>query len=95
MVVELSSGPFLAMEIGHENENKHTYSEFRKLCGPIDPVSQLNNIINNNQLSINIVNMFSASGDFSTGYRTPDPSENRTSQIWSESNTKCRPLYRS
>lgn len=39
MVIELSSGPFLAMEIGHEEENKHTYQEFRKLCGPIDPVS--------------------------------------------------------
>lgn len=46
MVIELSSGPFLAMEIGHEDEHKHPYQEFRNLCGPIDPVSFFSNILN-------------------------------------------------
>lgn len=39
MVIELSSGPFLALEIDHSSGS--TYKNFRDLCGPIDPVSAL------------------------------------------------------
>lgn len=39
MVLELSNGPCLAFEVVCKNAEKNTYSEFRKLCGPVDPVS--------------------------------------------------------
>ncbi|XP_050681384.1 nucleoside diphosphate kinase 7-like isoform X2 [Leptidea sinapis] len=39
MVDELSSGPCVAMEIVAKNKGLHTAVEFRKLVGPIDPVS--------------------------------------------------------
>lgn len=38
MVTELSSGPFLAIEIGSANPDEHAYQSFRQLCGPSDPV---------------------------------------------------------
>lgn len=38
MVSELQSGPCIAMEITHKNENTDVVKEFRKLCGPMDPV---------------------------------------------------------
>lgn len=41
MVTELSSGPFIALEIGDLNPNVHPYQNFRQLCGPFDPVSAL------------------------------------------------------
>lgn len=39
MVTELSSGPFIALEIGCSNPNESPYQSFRQLCGPYDPVS--------------------------------------------------------
>lgn len=38
MVTELSSGPFIALEIGCHNSNESPYQPFRQLCGPFDPV---------------------------------------------------------
>lgn len=38
MVTELSSGPFLAIEIGCCNPCQSAYQSFRQLCGPFDPV---------------------------------------------------------
>lgn len=38
MVSELSSGPFIAVEIGCSNPNESPYHTFRDLCGPFDPV---------------------------------------------------------
>lgn len=38
MVTELSSGPFVALEIGVPNENQHAYNQFREFCGPRDPI---------------------------------------------------------
>ncbi|XP_055319435.1 nucleoside diphosphate kinase 7 isoform X2 [Sitodiplosis mosellana] len=37
MVTELSSGPFIALEIGCSNSNESPYQPFRQLCGPFDP----------------------------------------------------------
>lgn len=37
MVIELSSGPFIALEITSETCN--VYNDFRQMCGPSDPVS--------------------------------------------------------
>ncbi|XP_031630001.1 nucleoside diphosphate kinase 7 [Contarinia nasturtii] len=37
MVTELSSGPFIALEIGCSNPNESPYQSFRQLCGPFDP----------------------------------------------------------
>lgn len=39
MVLELANGPCIALEIVSKNSELNTYTEFRKLCGPIDPVS--------------------------------------------------------
>lgn len=39
MVTELSSGPFLAIEIGALNPNVSVHQSFRQLCGPTDPVN--------------------------------------------------------
>lgn len=39
MVAELHSGPCIAMEITHENPSLAVTEEFRKFCGPKDPVS--------------------------------------------------------
>lgn len=38
MVIELSSGPFLAIEVASKCEDKHPCHAFRELCGPADPV---------------------------------------------------------
>lgn len=38
MVTELSSGPFIAVEIGSSDSNVSAYEELRRLCGPFDPV---------------------------------------------------------
>lgn len=38
MVAELQSGPCVAMEITHKDESINVPLEFRKLCGPMDPV---------------------------------------------------------
>lgn len=38
MVRELSSGKFIALEVGANNANRNVYEEFRKFCGPSDPV---------------------------------------------------------
>lgn len=40
MVTELSSGPFLALEIGRTDANQSAYQSFRHLCGPLNPVSE-------------------------------------------------------
>lgn len=40
MVTELSSGPFLALEIGCTDPNQSAYQSFRNLCGPLNPVSE-------------------------------------------------------
>lgn len=45
MVEELSSGPCVAMEIVAKNKNVNTAVEFRKLVGPSDPVSTVNNLL--------------------------------------------------
>lgn len=37
MVGELQSGPCIAMEITHKDENCDIHTDFRKLCGPMDP----------------------------------------------------------
>ncbi|XP_015601784.1 nucleoside diphosphate kinase 7 isoform X1 [Cephus cinctus] len=37
MVAELQSGPCVAMEITHADESINVLTEFRKLCGPMDP----------------------------------------------------------
>lgn len=39
MVTELSSGPFMALEIGCADPTQSAYQSFRYLCGPINPVS--------------------------------------------------------
>lgn len=39
MVAELQSGPCIAMEIVHKDDFVNVQTEFRKLCGPMDPVS--------------------------------------------------------
>ena len=38
MVAELQSGPCIAMEIKHKDKSVDVPVEFRKLCGPMDPV---------------------------------------------------------
>lgn len=44
MVAELQSGPCIAMEITHKDPSIEVPVEFRKLCGPMDPVSANENI---------------------------------------------------
>lgn len=44
MVEELQSGPCIVMEIKHKDEKFDVQAEFRKLCGPMDPVSIKNEI---------------------------------------------------
>lgn len=41
MVLELANGPCVAMEIAACSPDINTYEEFRKLCGPSDPVRML------------------------------------------------------
>lgn len=38
MVLELANGPCIAMEIISKEPDTNTHGEFRKLCGPVDPV---------------------------------------------------------
>lgn len=38
MVTQLTSGVSMSLEIVCTDENKNSYEEFRKFCGPIDPV---------------------------------------------------------
>jgi nucleoside-diphosphate kinase len=42
MVNELQSGPCIAMEITHNDSLIDIVTEFRKFCGPMDPVIFLN-----------------------------------------------------
>lgn len=39
MVGELQSGPCIVMEIKHKDDKYDVQGEFRKLCGPMDPVN--------------------------------------------------------
>lgn len=39
MVAQLTTGPCIAMEIQAQNPEVNSYSAFRDLCGPADPVS--------------------------------------------------------
>lgn len=39
MVAQLSSGLCMALELVTVDESKDTHAEFRKFCGPMDPVS--------------------------------------------------------
>lgn len=39
MVAELQSGACVAMEITHQDDSIDVPNEFRKLVGPMDPVS--------------------------------------------------------
>lgn len=49
MVTELSSGPFVAIEIAcSEHSKESAYQSFRRLCGPINPVNKMRNLINGN-----------------------------------------------
>lgn len=38
LVLELSNGPCVALEVSAKEQNIDTHSAFRKLCGPMDPV---------------------------------------------------------
>lgn len=39
MVSQLASGVSMSMEIVCTDANKNSHEEFRKFCGPMDPVS--------------------------------------------------------
>lgn len=39
MILQLSNGPCVAMEIVAKDPNTSSYPGFRNLCGPVDPVS--------------------------------------------------------
>lgn len=39
MILQLSNGPCVAMEIVAKDSNTSSYPAFRNLCGPVDPVS--------------------------------------------------------
>lgn len=41
MAIELSNGPFVALEIAAENPAANVHSDFRQFCGPSDPVHYL------------------------------------------------------
>lgn len=44
MVLELADGPCIAMEVKCKLPESSTYSELRKLCGPVDTVSPYDKI---------------------------------------------------
>lgn len=73
MVTELSSGPFLAIEIGCNN-SKSPYSGFRQLCGPFDPVCELYFRHKENEISFICL--------FIVGDRSRDTSKNDPSPFW-------------
>lgn len=52
MVIELSSGPFLAIEIGCRTPGSSAYKKFREFCGPADPVSEFGEVVEANTLPI-------------------------------------------
>lgn len=37
MVLQLSSGPCIALEVMGKTDNSNSYSELRGICGPMDP----------------------------------------------------------
>lgn len=39
MVAQLASGVSMSLEIVCTNSEKNSYEEFRRFCGPMDPVS--------------------------------------------------------
>jgi len=39
MVAELQSGPCIVMEVSRKDEGPNIVTDFRNLCGPMDPVS--------------------------------------------------------
>ena len=41
MVSQLASGVSMSLEIVCTDPNKNSYEEFRKFCGPMDPVCRL------------------------------------------------------
>lgn len=45
MVAQLSSGLCMALELVTVDESKDTHAEFRKFCGPMDPVSFYNLVL--------------------------------------------------
>lgn len=52
MAIELSSGPFLAIEIGCRTGGSSVYKKFRELCGPADPVREFGRVVEANTLII-------------------------------------------
>jgi len=39
MVADLQSGPCIVMEVSRKDEGPNIVTDFRNLCGPMDPVS--------------------------------------------------------
>lgn len=71
MVEELQSGPCIVMEIKHKDEKFDVQAEFRKLCGPMDPVSIRNEIF-----------VFFVWCIFYIGYCTTSEARYSSSKIW-------------
>ena len=46
MVSELQSGPCIVMEITHNDPSVDVTNEFRKFCGPMDPVKYFIYLLN-------------------------------------------------
>lgn len=86
MVTELSSGPFLAIEIGCANPNQSPYCCFRQLCGPFDPVTNFH--LSKFEDEIKCLYFVILSGDCPR-----DSSKNDTGPFWCGYSEKCRPLY--
>lgn len=90
MVTELSSGPFLALEIGRTDPNESAYKSFRCLCGPFNPVS--NKMIDD--CSHGFLNFFRLNEFIYTGYCSGDSPKHNPRSIRCEHCEECSALHR-
>lgn len=89
MVLQLTSGKFVALEIGADSSKTNVYKYFRQLCGPSDPVSFLFAFwIEESPNSHILLLVFYLTGGRSSAVSQIDPREIRCQQ-----SPKCHPLH--
>lgn len=95
MVIELSSGPLLAVEIASKCAEEHPYQQFRELCGPMDPVrNRFSSQFSPKPIGLMINVVFYLLFFHSQEYRSSDPSKYVAGYIWCKYRSEWHTLQR-
>jgi hypothetical protein len=86
MVAELQSGPYIVMEVSRKDEGPNIVTDFRNLCGPMDPVSMALIVSLDMALLTHLSDI--------AGYCSTNQTRHAPSQIRKDESTKRYTLFR-